>query len=74
MVIDEKYYDKLDEELTRVDPVIDRDTQGYFDKQHASIVMLRREDTIIARELAKKANLSVSDYLSQTLKMRLAAG
>jgi hypothetical protein len=73
VAIDEVYYDKLDEELTLVDPLVDVDTQGYFSKLHTSIVMLPYEDAIIAKELAKRENLSVSEYLSQTLRMQLTA-
>jgi hypothetical protein len=66
------YYDALDTELTETTPIINRETEGSLGASCASIVVLSPEDMVIAKALADKTQLSVSDYLSQTLHRQLA--
>ncbi|MDR2108587.1 MAG: hypothetical protein LBP28_03890 [Coriobacteriales bacterium] len=73
MAIDEKYYDRLDEELTLTDPPVDTNGQGVFAKERKSIIVLNADDVTIAKELAKMEDLSVSDYVTRTLRAQLAA-
>jgi hypothetical protein len=72
MVKDDGYYDMLDVELTETTPDIDMENRGSLGTVYASIVLLPPNDMIIAQTLASRKNLSVSDYLSQTLREQLA--
>jgi hypothetical protein len=72
MIRDDAYYDRLDDELTAMVPEIDMSKNGSLGVTYANIVVLTPEDMTIAKGLAAKKHVSVSDYFSQTLREQLA--
>jgi hypothetical protein len=73
MIKDDEYYDRLDDELTQNTPEIALDRKGSFETVYASIVLLEYTDMTIAKVLAQRENMTVSDYLARTLRSQLAA-
>ncbi|MDR2672454.1 MAG: hypothetical protein LBC35_04045 [Coriobacteriales bacterium] len=72
MIKDDEYYNRLDDELTVTIPEIDMSKNGSLSITYANIVVLTPEDMTIAKSLAAKKQVSVSDYFSQTLREQLA--
>jgi hypothetical protein len=71
MPIDEEYYNQLDQELTDTTPEIDWGSRGIFSATGASGIILERTDMNLAQELARRENLTVSEYISRTLRKEL---
>jgi hypothetical protein len=72
-MIDEVYYKELDEEFTQNPPDIDTNRLGYFAETKAAAIVLKHEDIEIAKALARRESLSVSEFLSKTLRRELLA-